>query len=109
MELTELKYKISRATGIPFDELPGLTNQDAITSARAIVGMRKEDADQRKKSVSEQFADWFSGETQQSTTDEAAYSNAIAALDELERQACTDVRPRYPDVPHGGLQVFDGN
>lgn len=109
MELTELKYKISRATGIPFDELPGLTNRDAITSARALVDMRKQDADQRKKTVSELFADWFSGEIQQETPDEAAYSNAMAALDELERQACPDVRPRYPDVPHGGLQVFDGN
>ncbi len=90
MDLTELKYKISHATGIPFDELPGLTNHDAITSARALVNMRKEDADQRKKTNAEQFADWFSARTRQATPDEAAYSAAMDALDELERQACPE-------------------
>lgn len=88
MELTELKYKISCATGIPFDELPGRTNHDAITSARALVNMRKADADQQKKTTAEQFADWFSAKTRQAAPDEAVHSDALAALDELERRAC---------------------
>lgn len=88
MELTELKYKISHVTGIPFVDLPGRSNHDAITSARALVRMRKEDADRRKKTAAEQFADWFSSKTRQTAPDEAAYCDAMAALDELERQAC---------------------
>ena len=31
--------------------------------------MRKVDADRRKKTTAEQFADWFSGKTGQATTD----------------------------------------
>lgn len=102
MDLTELKYKISHATGIPFDDLPGLTNQDAITSARALVNMRKADADQRKKTPAEQFADWFSAKTRQAAPDEAAQSDALSALDELERQACPNECPSYPEVMDGG-------
>lgn len=109
MDLTELKYKISHATGIPFSDLPGVTNHDAITSARALVNMRKVDADQRKKTTAEQFADWFSVKTGQATTDEAAYNDALAALDELEREACPYVSPKYPDVRHGGIQCFNGD
>lgn len=88
MNLTELKYKISQATGIPFSDLPGLTNHDAITSARALVNMRKADADRRKKTTTELFADWFSGKTGQATPDEVAYNDVMAALDDLDREAC---------------------
>lgn len=109
MNLTELKYKISRATGIPFDELPGLTNQDAITSARALVTMRRIEADQRKKTTAEQFADWFSGKTGQAAPDEVTYNDAMAALDELERESCPPDPPPYPNVKDGGLQSFNGD
>lgn len=109
MDLTELKYKISHATGIPFSDLPGVTNHDAITSARALVNMRKVDADRRKKTTAEQFADWFSGKTGQATTDEAAYNDAMAALDELEREACPPSPPGYPNIRHGGIQCFNGD
>ena len=99
MDLTELKYKISHATGIPFDNLPGMTNHDAITGARALVVMCKVDNDQRKKTTEEQFVDWFSTKNGQATPDEAAYSSVMDALDELEREACpndssaTEIKP----------------
>lgn len=88
MNLTELKYKISHATGIPFAELPGNTNHDVITSARALLNIRKADADRRKKTTTELFADWFSGKTGQATPDEVAYNDVMAALDDLDREAC---------------------
>lgn len=102
MDLTELKYKIAHATGIPFDDLPGLDNHGAITSARALVNMRKVDADQRKRTPAEQFEDWFCAKTRQATPDGTAYRAAMAALDELERQACPNECPSYPEVMDGG-------
>lgn len=61
MELNELKEQISARTGIPAILLTGDSEQSVLDYARKLLDYKTEDEPEKKRSLSEQFVDWFKG------------------------------------------------
>lgn len=61
MNIEELKQTIEQRTGVPASLLKGETAEENIAQAKALLAYKRESEQQRPKTATEQFSDWFSG------------------------------------------------
>lgn len=97
MDITELKDRIAKQTGIPAGLIEGTTPEEIINRSRDLLTIRKEAEAGRERSNSELFADWVDqriGEPKQSEADRS--------LDALGQIAEAVGEVGYPEVRDGG-------
>lgn len=88
-----LKKVIEQKTGIPSELLTSETEKGTIEQARALLAYKKQCEEQREKTSSEQFTDWYKEQTGTVTKEDPAEK----ALDEIE-----EASRLYPAVTDAG-------
>ncbi len=100
MILDELKTIIEQKTGIPTDLLSGETAEDIISSARALLDLKRREEMKREKPTREQFAEWFSAVQGEELSDPESI-----ALEKIAEVVRSD-NGGYP-MPRDGGDVTD--
>lgn len=97
MELSEIKLKINKATGIPLALLTADTAAAALEQAQTLLAFKRQQGARRPKSTREQFAEWMGDEPQDPSRADA---DALAGV---ARSLLPDPpAPAYPVVQDGG-------